>query len=633
MFEDPRAKIMAAVLVATLLVAGHDAHCKHDEVAPRSGGVRDTGYRFSPQDYAGRHRRLSAASWSPIRISINMDSSLQSTLPANLYTLLVDTLLPNAISYISQALQVVPVSGVLRANRTCLGRFSHNGVCAGEGPRPTCGFNNDGSPRAVPEDLLGSLHTCSVCLSDGTCSGCSDHPAGSGVAADFVLFVSASQTSVCSDSTVAYAYACMRDQFDRPVFGAANICPSGLSTSLAERDYQVGVVVHELIHALGFDSSSWPLFRNADGSPQTPREADGLPRAVSTTCVDNVERTVLEVSPSTLDVANVRGTRVNRLVTPRLISVARDVFGCPTLDGVELENQPTNSVDCYGSHWEQVRCRATPSSQPSCVDRWQRLSYACACACACGAFFAADMRGLLAAIVTRGRATPPPSPVAPPARAARHVWIHACPRRLPSVPPAEQRLFMNELMASTFGHRFVYSPLTLALLEDSGWYRANYSMATPLLWGRRRGCAWLTERCLGSSAGPLAGFCDESSPLTGCSADRRARGYCNIRDHPADVPEPFRYFGEPKKGGSLSVADFCPHYRAYSNGVCNNPANAVQVNVRAESYGAEALCVESSLAQVRRHLHVRVHVQGQGQGQMRRHRRAADSAAPSPCVA
>jgi hypothetical protein len=38
---------------------------------------------------------------------------------------------------------------------------------------------------------------------------------------------------------------------------------------------------------------------------------------------------------------------------------------------------------------------------------------------------------------------------------------------------------MYELMASTSAHHAVYSALTLAALEDSGWYRANYPNPTP----------------------------------------------------------------------------------------------------------------------------------------------------------
>ena len=41
------------------------------------------------------------------------------------------------------------------------------------------------------------------------------------------------------------------------------------------------------------------------------------------------------------------------------------------------------------------------------------------------------------------------------------------------------------------------SRITLALLEDSGWYRPNYDMAEDFL-GNNIGCNYVTQSCLGS---------------------------------------------------------------------------------------------------------------------------------------
>lgn len=40
-----------------------------------------------------------------------------------------------------------------------------------------------------------------------------------------------------------------------------------------------------------------------------------------------------------------------------------------------------------------------------------------------------------------------------------------------------------------------FSRLTLALMEDTGWYRANYSVAGPLHWGKVLGCAFAMRSC------------------------------------------------------------------------------------------------------------------------------------------
>ena len=236
--------------------------------------------------------------------------------------------------------------------------------------------------------------------------------AGDGVVADFVLVVSSVQTASCTGSTLAYASTCQRDQLDRPILGDVNFCPSRVSTDPAQMAEQKATAVHELLHALGFTSSSWALFRYEDGTPRTPRDANGrVPVSTSYQCPDGTVADAQVPANNTITVGTERGVTVTRLVTPKVRSVVQDIFACDTLEGAELENQPTTSGSCYGSHWEQ-------------------------------------------------------------------------------------RLMMNELMVSTTSHVAVYSALTLAALEDSGWYRSNYSMAEPLIWGRLQGCSFVTGKCV-----------------------------------------------------------------------------------------------------------------------------------------
>jgi leishmanolysin-like peptidase len=56
-------------------------------------------------------------------------------------------------------------------------------------------------------------------------------------------------------------------------------------------------------------------------------------------------------------------------------------------------------------------------------------------------------------------------------------------------------LFQNEAMTGTHTQNPVYSRITLALMEDTGWYRANYSMAQPLSWGKDFGCDFAMKSC------------------------------------------------------------------------------------------------------------------------------------------
>ena len=129
----------------------------HDEIEQHSGGVRDSGYFFSPQ--------LSA-----IRIQINIVSI--SALSSPLQTFFTGTLLPAAKEWIESALSVVPISGTLKATRSCAEGFLLGGTCATEGAVPTCGTNADTTSYTIPDSLLDSLETCSSCLTNGVCSGC-----------------------------------------------------------------------------------------------------------------------------------------------------------------------------------------------------------------------------------------------------------------------------------------------------------------------------------------------------------------------------------------------------------------------------------------------------------------------------
>lgn len=59
----------------------------------------------------------------------------------------------------------------------------------------------------------------------------------------------------------------------------------------------------------------------------------------------------------------------------------------------------------------------------------------------------------------------------------------------------EKRVFENEAMTGTHTQNPVYSRITLALMEDTGWYKANYSMAQTLNWGKNLGCEFSMKSC------------------------------------------------------------------------------------------------------------------------------------------
>ncbi|KAI8015100.1 Leishmanolysin-like peptidase [Camellia lanceoleosa] len=132
----------------------------------------------------------------------------------------------------------------------------------------------------------------------------------------------------------------------------------------------------------------------------------------------------------------------------------------------------------------------------------------------------------------------------------------------------EKRLLMNEIMMGSVDTRSVVSKMTLALLEDSGWYQANYSMADCLDWGRDQGTEFGAE------------------------------GYCPIVSYSGDLPQWACYFPQANKGGQSSLADYCTYYVAYSGGSCTdmNSARAPD-RMLGEVRGHSSRCMASSLVQ------------------------------------
>jgi hypothetical protein len=54
---------------------------------------------------------------------------------------------------------------------------------------------------------------------------------------------------------------------------------------------------------------------------------------------------------------------------------------------------------------------------------------------------------------------------------------------------------MNEFMTGSISSNPIKSPLSLAVFEDTGWYKINYDGAQVLDWGNGLGCSFAEERC------------------------------------------------------------------------------------------------------------------------------------------
>ncbi|KAK4308425.1 hypothetical protein Pmani_019873 [Petrolisthes manimaculis] len=183
----------------------------------------------------------------------------------------------------------------------------------------------------------------------------------------------------------------------------------------------------------------------------------------------------------------------------------------------------------------------------------------------------------------------------------------------------EKRVFENEAMTGTHTQNPAYSRITLALMEDTGWYRANYHMAQPLKWGRHLGCSFAMTSCKdymdeqtrkGQSIHPYCNKVKRDPLETDCTEDRSSVALCNLIEHKNQLPSHYQNFiAIPHVshhrvgfyGGSVALADYCPYIQEFTwrshhvvirGSHCQYPDNnpEKEKNFALESYTEESKC-------------------------------------------
>eukprot|EP01083_Nonionella_stella_P138162 420446_1 len=263
---------------------------------------------------ANSKRKLASDSdYQPIRIVPYYDETITST--SSVLTAdqkqYIKSLISTSIHHFEQFIRVIPVDGPLFVD-PCDGRYpvtySSNPftwmLCKEEDLDQKCG-----SHVIVPFE-----HQPDIWVYDYYHNASLYRKSGPGIAdADLVIYVSydTSDSSCASGNTLAYAGACVSDQFGRPIAGSINLCPGVVSTQFWK--YDAVTVLHELTHILVMSSSLWNNFWT-----------------YSTVVVNTTDNAWI--------------------VTDKVKEVARAHFDCDTLIGAPLENN-------YGagtavSHWE-----------------------------------------------------------------------------------------------------------------------------------------------------------------------------------------------------------------------------------------------------------------------------------------
>ena len=128
----------------------------------------------------------------------------------------------------------------------------------------------------------------------------------------------------------------------------------------------------------------------------------------------------------------------------------------------------------------------------------------------------------------------------------------------------EARILLGDIMNGViYTEEQDISEFTLALLEDLGYYKANYYTGGLMRYGKNKGCSFLIDKCVNDyEINPYFEneFYDSinsrNSIDPSCSSGRQSRTYHAWWLY-ENIPEEYQYFQNKKRGGWPS-ADYCP---------------------------------------------------------------------------
>ena len=130
----------------------------------------------------------------------------------------------------------------------------------------------------------------------------------------------------------------------------------------------------------------------------------------------------------------------------------------------------------------------------------------------------------------------------------------------------DQRILLGDYMGAViYQEEMVISEFTLALLEDSGWYKANYYTGGLMRFGKNKGCAFIEKNCL--SPDYISEFDNEFFDINdayapSCSAGRQSRTYSILNTYIQYDPKyrynfAYYYAEQIYRSGSTYTADYC----------------------------------------------------------------------------
>eukprot|EP00397_Hematodinium_sp_SG-2012_P006584 GEMP01006618.1.p1 GENE.GEMP01006618.1~~GEMP01006618.1.p1 ORF type:complete len:630 (+),score=104.03 GEMP01006618.1:321-2210(+) len=393
---------------------------------------------------------------------------------------------------------------------------------------------------------------------------CETIPQAAGIAADLVIVFHLHECHG-EEETLASASPLHRDQCGRPTVGQVKICKKSIQelftkpeynqhTMAQRKKYAILILVHEVSHILAFSSDSFQHFRKPNGGAMVPRGPSGALDQIQLTC------------KKTDDVAYVDLAKHN--IVKLAPYYGHDVGQCKCA-GLSARSTPAQIQECFKPFIDE-------NAAPSCV------------------FVLATPKVKAAAREYFGCDS-----------------LEGMP--LENKPTSDCRIFgshwENHLIRGEAMTPFInlgqqgksISTMTLALMEDSGWYTADYSFATSLVhgvhYGYKAGCKFFTQKC--SEDHPTPGyFCRQAEQS--CSRGLRAKMKCaTCQPGQTRLPEVWQYFRDPKTKCDSGVSSaHCPIFSTHV-GDCRFPGHLTE-SYHGETAGEQSFCFMSSWYQIER---------------------------------
>jgi len=356
--------LLLSLLFCSVWSLTDDYHtCKHDdlEFKPDIVHIEHENLPLKFQDLQGRS--LASATYPNLRIYPYYGSLIEGT--PEFITYIKTQLVPPVINYLQLALKMkYPTQGKLTLDKTSV-----------------CSVN---TPDVLTE----------------------------GVDADFFVFLKA--TTTVDTSWVASASSCVISSVvNRPIVASLLLNGYALKPVLPTGDplsheYNMYVIMHEMLHALGFSKNFFSYYVDNSGQKLTNH--------VKTINLNGSDRTVLDL--------------------PVLTDKLRKFYGCSDLEGAYMENN--GGTGTARSHWER-------------------------------------------------------------------------------------KFFPFDLLSSGAIHGRRVTEFTLAFMEGTGWYAADYDYAEPYFYGQGQGCSFIRTTC-----DPINPKFDEHCSGTGrgCSQIGQGGAFC-----------------------------------------------------------------------------------------------------------